>query len=405
MDKSMRNTKIGLSCLVVLSLLAVGCDAPDARFALNNLMMARKEREVTDLKYAPHNQTIADALTAMFGTPDDPHFPTGESFGLDGVLNLEQLKMAAGSVASDQDGKTMGLYREHCVHCHGVTGNGGGPTAPFLNPYPRDFRMGLFKFKSTPTGVRPAHDDLQRILRNGIEGTAMPSFLLLPEGELEALVTYVKYLSIRGEVERALIEAAADMDPEEIDQALVSQETLQEAVATVAERWTSAGESVTPVTPRPEFQPDFDLAASVARGREIYFGAIANCVKCHGDTQLGDGQRTGYDTWSKDFYDWSKVTPADELAKLRAEYEKLSGLPLRNIIPRNFRKGVFRGGRRPVDIYWRIKNGIEGAEMPAATGLTEEQVWDLVNYVMNLQYDSLSRPEREEHLVLERDRL
>ena len=30
----------------------------------------------------------------------------------------------------------------------------------------------------------------------------MPSFLLLPDNEIEALVEYVKYLAIRGESER-----------------------------------------------------------------------------------------------------------------------------------------------------------------------------------------------------------
>ena len=29
------------------------------------------------------------------------------------------------------------LYREHCAHCHGISGDGVGPTAVFLNPYPR----------------------------------------------------------------------------------------------------------------------------------------------------------------------------------------------------------------------------------------------------------------------------
>ena len=38
------------------------------------------------------------------------------------------------------------------------------------------------------------------------------------------------------------------------------------------------------------------------------------------------------------------------------------GNPLR---PANLNRGVYKGGRRPIDIYWRISKGINGAKMPA----------------------------------------
>ncbi len=107
-------------------------------------------------------------------------------------------------------GYTQGLFRLHCVHCHGITGDGMGPTALFLKPYPRDYREGLYKFKSTPSNYPPTDDDLVRTLQEGIHGTAMPSFKLLPQAEIEALVEYVKYLSLRGQTELALINYASD---------------------------------------------------------------------------------------------------------------------------------------------------------------------------------------------------
>ena len=58
--------------------------------------------------------------------------------------------------------------------------------------------------------MKPTDDDLRRVLLNGVAGTAMPSFKLLNEGEIEALIDYVKYLAIRGEVERRLIEENVD---------------------------------------------------------------------------------------------------------------------------------------------------------------------------------------------------
>ena len=97
------------------------------------------------------------------------------------------------------------MYRRHCAHCHGISGDGAGPTASFLNPYPRDYRRGIFKFKSTPRTEPPTKEDLKRILHEGIAGTAMPSFKYLPNDELEALASYVRYLSVRGQVERLLV--------------------------------------------------------------------------------------------------------------------------------------------------------------------------------------------------------
>jgi len=56
------------------------------------------------------------------------------------------------------------------------------------------------------------------------------------------------------------------------------------------------------------------------------------------------------------------------------------GNPLR---PANLLDGVYKGGRRPLDLYWRISKGINGAKMPAHSNLlTDDQIWDLVNFVL-----------------------
>ncbi|MCH8923163.1 MAG: c-type cytochrome [Planctomycetes bacterium] len=154
---------------------------------------------------APQQQEIANALDAMFGTPDEP-FVLAES-GLD----IAKIQMAAGPVRSDQFGRETGLYRRHCAHCHGTTGDGLGPTALLLNPYPRDYRQGKFKFKSTERAAKPTDDDLERVLRQGVQGTAMPMFGLLPDAQIKALVEYVKYLSMRGQTELFLTSAMADL--------------------------------------------------------------------------------------------------------------------------------------------------------------------------------------------------
>ncbi len=85
------------------------------------------------------------------------------------------------------------LYGRYCASCHGVTGNGLGPAAGNLIPRPRDFRLGSFKYQSTPRGVAPSDEDLVRVIGRGLRASAMPPFddLLSPQ-EIRAVAEYVK---------------------------------------------------------------------------------------------------------------------------------------------------------------------------------------------------------------------
>jgi mono/diheme cytochrome c family protein len=392
--------------------LVAGCDAPQARFVTNKTYLRKQELLYQDVTVSrPQLQDLVNALAALFGTPDEPHFVSDAAAGTDGVVTLDHLIRAAGPVSTDQFGQGRGLYRQHCVHCHGVSGNGAGPTASFLNPYPRDFRSGRFKFKSTPRGMPPTDEDLRRVLVNGVEGTAMPSFRLLKEGELTALIDYVKYLSIRGMVERALIDQTIEL--EEGGRLDTSRSLVEVTLAEVVSKWQSAAPTA-PVPPRVPFytgdraewtdEQRQVVAESVQRGRNLYFGTVANCFTCHGNTQLGDGETSDYDDWAKEFHDWSKEKDPAILRAKMSDYAALNGgLPPRNIQPRNLRLGQYRGGRRPIDLYWRIHNGIDGTPMPLAAlrpagagpemkGLTTDDIWDLVNFVLALPYEELSHP-------------
>lgn len=60
------------------------------------------------------------------------------------------------------------LFQKNCVECHGKTGRGNGPWAAELEIKPRDFRTGLFKFRTTPYGKLPVNEDLRRTIRGGI---------------------------------------------------------------------------------------------------------------------------------------------------------------------------------------------------------------------------------------------
>lgn len=399
--RQMRLRTVGLLLLVFAGL--TGCDAPIAYYSLDPLYLDKSiKAEDAEVSFE-QTEDITTALTAFFGTPDQPFIPRGGE--LEDVIDADALAMAAGPVGSDEFGRAHGLYREHCVHCHGINGDGKGPTAPFLNPYPRDYRRGVFKFKSTPRGSRPTHADLKKTLMNGVAGTSMPSFSLLSDTEVETLVNYVKYLSIRGEVERALIEyTTVELDEEtrlfEPDKLAESSEFfLEEIIGEVVSKWTSAEDEVTKVPARAEMNNE-EMLASIKRGKNLFYGSVANCVKCHGESQLGDGQVDDYDDWIKDYADsWIKAAPEDK-DKVWSEITSLDSKALepRNIIPRNLRSGIYRGGRRPVDLYWRIHDGIDGGPMPAAmmrqegssVGLTPDDLWDIVNYVQSLPYELMS---------------
>ncbi len=385
-----------LLCGAALCVLAVaGCDAPVAQFRVSRLYIAKQ----TDGKGLPPQQMedISASLTAMFGTPDEP-FPrnAGEAaaLGVSEVINPTYLRMAAGPVENDENGYPRGLYRQHCSHCHGVTGDGLGPTAAFLNPFPRDFRPGKFKFKSTPIGAMPTDEDLRKTLVDGIPGTAMPSFkVLLKTDEIDAMINYVKYLAIRGEMERKLVDEAVFEVGEEGNMDLSRGILVETLLADVVGKWAGAEAAVTPVPAMSTMNAE-ELAASIQRGNDLFHGSQANCFSCHGITAIGDGQTSDFDSWALDFVDWKGLVDPDEKEKKLAQFHALGGLGPRNILPRNLRQNTFRGGRRPVDLFWRIRNGIEATPMPASNpGLvSDDQVWDLVNYVQSLPYESLSLP-------------
>jgi len=394
---------------LVMLLLAVslsGCGrTPTPEFRLNMVAIAEAQLPLDQ------QQEIANILLAMFGTPDKPEVL------VESGLDMKKLQTAAGAVASDEFGRETGLYRRHCAHCHGTTGDGQGPTALVLNPYPRDYRQGKFKFKSTERAAKPTHYDMEAILRLGVQGTAMPSFDLLPAPQIDALVEYVKYLSIRGQVEIALVQAMADLgEGEKLDTSRAV--LIDEILKPIVESWATASESIIqPADPPSKDRTPEEIAQSVDAGRTLFYGATANCVKCHGPSALGDGQATDQDDWNKQVIELTKrVTeqeaslaedelPAEERAKLQQQVAfnhavlENDSLPPRNIQPRNLRQGIYRGGRRPLDLYRRIYAGINGAPMPETKQtLKPDQIWNLVDYVLSLPYEPISQPPRQRQL-------
>ena len=126
----------------------------------------------------------------------------------------------------------------------------------------------------------------------------MPSLAKLPQAEIDALIEYVQYLSIRGQTELYLIAEAVDEDaPLPLD----LQAARAEGVAPAADSWRAAKKfKVSPPLPPPTATSE-ETAAVLARGREAFAGKASRCVECHGPEGRGDGPQAGvlYDDWNK----------------------------------------------------------------------------------------------------------
>jgi len=286
------------------------------------------------------------------------------------------------------------LYAEHCQHCHGVAGDGQGPTAPYLNVRPRDYRKGLFKFTSTKEGMKAQRSDLARVIEDGIPGTYMPSFKLLKAKESHAIIEYVLFLAMRGETEFQMNNLlGSDYSEENVATRIKDGETTEKVLAEFVNRqkegeideevtqrtdkmiadWISAQAPEAAIVPKEKRYPSD--AASIQRGRDLYLSNNLNCVACHGESGLGDGVQT---------YSVTKNTESGKDNTEPGLYDAWGN----KLKPRNLRLGMYRGGRRPIDLYARIEAGIKGTPMPAfGAKLTEQQKWDIVNYVLELPHE------------------
>jgi mono/diheme cytochrome c family protein len=110
-------------------------------------------------------------------------------------LALAALALAAqaGDAAA---GKTT--FDTLCTTCHGPAGKGDGPAGAALDPKPRDFSVGDFKYDTDKDGKPGTDADLANIVKNGA-GAYGGSPLMAPWGHLsdadiQNVVAYVRTL-------------------------------------------------------------------------------------------------------------------------------------------------------------------------------------------------------------------
>ncbi len=476
--------------LIACTLATAGCgDVPSGSIAYRD-----HERLAKDLAAKPKlRAAVRKTLADKFGeNVQDIKIPTGTA-QLAGIRsggyylashakrNNENIRL---SEAMEVEGG-YSLYRKHCLHCHGVFGAGDGPTANFLYPRPRDYRKGVYKFTSTnPTNAKPTRADLKKTLLYGLHGTSMPAFeALMSDSEIEQVIDYVIFLSIRGEVEQKLIDEAALADEPKGEESPIEADTIQEIVQNVFSSWSDDPSVSRKAIPNPKVARVPATPESILRGRDYFLGINKTgnkleCAGCHGpqakgngssfiDPQVtqdvvfrlkpldvaihrlyeskqsasashGDGHAPAHEVKSDPagvlaylkstpavlsyLRDQRKLLPEVPAAEFGSYFEKngqsvadaavalvptLSDPDFRTFLasqvdlwvkgslddwqnplrPANLQAGVYKGGRRPIDLYWRIAKGINGAKMPAHSSLlSDEQIWDVVNFVLELPH-------------------
>ncbi|MBX3427352.1 MAG: c-type cytochrome [Pirellulales bacterium] len=325
------------AALVLAALVASGCrQSEPSEFTASRQVAAltegidpKEEKEDFDLM-VELQQDVAKVLAERCGTSD--------------VIKV------LGNPHVDQDQLKRGyvLYADYCTQCHGVNGDGNGPLAAHLNPRPRNYTAGVFKFVATDNGVPPRKADIVATLRRGVTGTSMPSFKDFSQEDLEAVAEYVFALTFRGLLESRLAQIAYD------DEELPDDEGIDEVVAELLEPWVGASEQVVmPLSPMPRMS-----AETIAHGKELF--VKYSCNKCHGDD--GRGGSVGNVEVGKDA--WGYEAAAADLTS-----------------------GMFRGGGRPIDLYRRVLVGINGAPMPSRRVEFESDpdgIWHIVHFLKDV---------------------
>lgn len=345
--------------VLLLLLLGSGC----ARVPEEQFSVATNVAELPEL----HQENLRNQLLKMFGTPARPRI----------VLASDEADSEESSTASDGKPTTelldaahlrhgAKIFRNRCAGCHGISGDGQGPAAEYLQPKPRDYRKGVFKFTSTPYGDRPARQDLVRTIRRGAKGTSMPAFPWMSNEDLDAVIDYVFYLSLRGRVEEVVASMSDDYEEDEA----IDPVEFTDALESEHNRWQAANAQVVrAVSAEPSYNDE-----SVKLGRALFIKS--SCYQCHGADAEGQTE------WlSEEFIAAQKSAPAD--SPLRINYDAWGyPAPAADITAR-----LLHGGRRPIDIYRRIYTGINGTPMPAFGQVFQDDpdaFWHLVHYVMHI---------------------
>ena len=268
----------------------------------------------------------------------------------------QSMKLAGKEVSADTLNAGRDAYMVYCRPCHGENGDGKGYSSYGLRPPPRDFSQGLFKFGHVQAPALPPDEELTKIVKGGLHGTAMLPWDI-SDKELEATLQFIKTFSPRWQTEEPgkLIEVSPD----------------------------PFGEAKT--------------AEAVALGEKLYH-AKAQCSGCHPAfvsheklfNLTKEVSGSGQTEFSPEMY-LSQIKDSEYCLEWKPGWKKIEDrecAKVVKILPPNFTRDALRTiheGTELTDLYRTIASGIGGANMPTWKGaLSENELWGLAYYVRSL---------------------
>ena len=136
--------------------------------------------------------------------------PTSRLYQATG-LNREWVEAASGPVWGDNTA-CLGHLPRHCVHCHGTTGDGDGPTAALLNPYPQ-LKPRPVQIQIDPACQRTdrSRSGARQAVGKGRPTPASRRSICCPRVKWPSWSNTWKSLTLRGQTEYALAAAISDL--------------------------------------------------------------------------------------------------------------------------------------------------------------------------------------------------
>lgn len=253
--------------------------------------------------------------------------------------------------------KTLNLgqntYLEYCVSCHGVKGDGQGISYKGMYPPPRNFKLGIYKFANVVGGELPHDSDFERIIRHGLNGSAMLPWDISDE-RLDAVIQYIKTFA--------------------------------------PEVWEGKDKVLgTKFDLPPDPYGDVYRLQGIEKGKKV-FHITAACIQCH----------RGYETKANISKYNEEINKAslkpEEFAADLYELKLQEGDYGYKIVPPDFLHHPLRSIDGVESIVQRLMYGVNGSGMPGWKDVvTDDELWALAYYVQSLR-DIKDSPERYELL-------
>ena len=114
------------------------------------------------------------------------------------IASLSSLLVSGLASAAGDAAKGKATFSMLCVSCHGETGKGDGPVGGMLQPPPRDFSVGDFKFDADGDGKTGTDEDLILVIQKG-GGAFGGSPLMAPnpslsDDDIANVIAYIRTL-------------------------------------------------------------------------------------------------------------------------------------------------------------------------------------------------------------------